>query len=62
MSTPTTQQSASSDPKSPEHVCTPACTHEGATKPMPAAVPPMGTVRTTNAPTRPGEGSTHSSR
>jgi hypothetical protein len=60
MNTPQIQQAASSDPKSPDHVCTPACTHEGARKPAPA--PLKGTVRTTNAPTRPGEGSARSSR
>jgi hypothetical protein len=54
------QHSAASDPVSPDHVCTPACTHDGAKKEAPA--PLKGTVRTTNAPTRPGEGSAHSSR
>lgn len=52
-------------PQSPapaDHVCTSACTHEGAAKPAPAAALPLGKVRTTNAPTTPGEGSPHSSR
>jgi hypothetical protein len=37
-----------SDPRSPDHVCTAACTHDVVRK---------GTLRTTNAPTRVGDGS-----
>jgi hypothetical protein len=37
-----------SDPKSPDHVCTAACTHGAVRK---------GTVRTTDAPTKVGDGS-----
>jgi hypothetical protein len=37
-----------SDPKSPDHVCTAACTHERAK---------LGTVHTTDSPTQVGAGS-----
>ncbi len=51
---------AATDSGSPAHHCTPACTHVGphpdAT--VPAAAP--GTVRTTTAPTRIGEGAVSS--
>jgi len=40
---------ASSDPNSPDHVCTDACTHEPMTP---------GKVGVTDAPTKPGAGAT----
>jgi hypothetical protein len=37
------------DPKSAEHVCTPACTHEGAKKDMSALAGAKGTLHATAA-------------
>jgi hypothetical protein len=57
-----TSNPKNSDPKSAEHVCTPACTHEGANKQ--AKTPPgaKGTLHTNADAAKAGNGAARSGR
>jgi hypothetical protein len=48
------------DPKSAEHVCTPACTHEGAKEGMPTPAGAKGTLHATAAHGKTGGGAARS--